>query len=97
MTDEEAKEIGSVLARGTREFVAKQLAPLLERIAVLESKPSIEYQGVYEAGKAYGVGAAVTYEGSVWIARQVTAHQPGTAASGWQLAVKRGKAGRDAR
>ena len=58
-------------------------------------------RGVYKAEHAYAPGDAVTWAGSIWIAQQVEADRgppvygkPGTAGSGWRLAVK---AGRDAR
>lgn len=57
--------------------------------------PVIEYQGVHKNGMQYDQGDSVTYGGSLWIARRATQETPGNGASDWQLAVKRGKDGKD--
>lgn len=56
-------------------------------------------KGVYKTDVQYAPGDAVTWAGSVWIAQRrddiaLPYGKPGTAGSGWRLAVK---AGRDAR
>lgn len=59
-------------------------------------------RGVYKAEHSYAPGDAVTWAGSIWIAQKLDSNgvsapsygKPGTAGSGWRLAVK---AGRDAR
>jgi hypothetical protein len=57
--------------------------------------PRITYRNVFEAGKEYSEGDAVTYAGSLWIARAVTRATPGAGATPWQLAVKKGADGRE--
>jgi collagen type III alpha len=57
--------------------------------------PRITYRNVFEAGKEYSEGDAVTYAGSLWIARAVTKATPGAGATPWQLAVKKGADGRE--
>lgn len=52
-------------------------------------------QGVYQSGKAYDAGDAVTYGGSVFIAQRDTKAAPGNGGDEWRLAVKRGKDGKD--
>jgi len=54
----------------------------------------LQYCGVYVGGKSYGIGDAVTSDGSLWICRADTAAKPG-ADGAWQLAVKRGRDARD--
>jgi len=56
--------------------------------------PGLRYCGVFVGGKSYGVGDAVTSDGSLWICRADTAAKPG-ADGAWQLAVKRGRDARD--
>lgn len=53
------------------------------------------YRGVYVAGTGYIKGDAVTYGGSLWIARDGTKEKPGDGVTAWQLAVKAGRDGRD--
>lgn len=56
----------------------------------------IEYRGVYRAGETYKPGNFVTHKGSVWAAKGVPTGEPGKDITGWQLAVKHGRDGRDA-
>ena len=52
--------------------------------------PMVIYRGVWKDAGTYAKGDAVTADGSMWIAREAPSGKPGTMASGWQLAVKRG-------
>jgi hypothetical protein len=56
--------------------------------------PSIIYKGVYQQGK-HEKGDAVTFAGSLWIAKKDTENPP-SKNDDWQLAVKRGVNGKDA-
>lgn len=68
------------------------------RVAVLEVRPTLEYKGIWQAGEFYQLGNAVTKDGSVWISRlNNTRGEPGKDPTSWQLAVKRGRDGRDTR
>jgi hypothetical protein len=69
---------------------------LRERVEAIERAGALAYDGVYEPGKAYRRGAAVTHQGSLWIAMLDTTSRPG-ASDDWRLAVKRGRDGKDAR
>lgn len=55
------------------------------------------YDGVWREGESYKAGAAVTWAGSLWIARVDTTEKPqdGRGGTDWQLAVKSGRPGRD--
>ena len=67
------------------------------RVAELEAKPALKYVGIFEEKQTYSPGEFVTCNGSVWYCRSATAGgRPGSSAS-WQLAVKRGADGKDAR
>jgi collagen type III alpha len=57
--------------------------------------PVVIDRGVWKE-QAYGKGAGVTWAGSFWIAQRETSSKPDTADSGWRLAVKRGRDGKDA-
>lgn len=59
--------------------------------------PTVIDRGVYKAGDTYDAGDAVTWAGSLWIAQKQTDAKPDTADSGWRLAVKRGRDGKDAK
>jgi len=52
------------------------------------------YRGIWRAG-VFQCGDVVTYDGSMFVATQDTDTVPGTPNSGWQLATKRGRDGKD--
>jgi hypothetical protein len=54
------------------------------------SVPAMVYRGVYERG-SHQKGDAVTWGGSVWVARRDTSEPPKGPSDDWVLAVKRGK------
>lgn len=55
----------------------------------IEKQP-LRYEGVFESGKAYGKGAFVTCDGSVWHCDENTTSRPGHSRQ-WTLAVKSGR------
>jgi hypothetical protein len=56
--------------------------------------PHTIYRGVFADGTVYQRGDAVTWGGSIFIAKETTADKPGTSPA-WTLAVKRGRDGRE--
>lgn len=56
--------------------------------------PAMVYRSVWSEG-AYAKGDAVTWDGSLWVAGDTTTERPGTGATAWRLAAKRGRDGRD--
>lgn len=56
--------------------------------------PAVIYRGVWRTGK-FEPGDAVTFGGSLFIARAKTTAKPETGSDDWQLAVKRGRDGKD--
>lgn len=62
--------------------------------ALAKRPGGLTYEGVWAAGREYAVDAFVTHSGSLWACRQQTTEQPGRSPH-WQLAVKRGRDGRD--
>jgi len=57
--------------------------------------PIVLDRGVYSDGKTYYKGNGVTWSGSFWIAQDETSGvKPGTGATAWRLAVKRGADGK---
>jgi hypothetical protein len=52
------------------------------------------YRDVFKEGDTYQRGDAVTWGGSLFIAKETTTDKPGTSPA-WQLAVKRGRDGRE--
>ncbi len=64
---------------------------MLARIETLESRPALEYRGIWKADTKYEHGAIVTHDGSAWHAEVgSTAILPGDG-NCWKLMVKRGK------
>lgn len=83
----------SVTFDGERDLVFKFV--LEERVEELAlTIPFMIYRGVWKAGE-YKRGDTITRDGSLYVAIRDTDAQPGTVESGWQLAAKRGRDGRD--
>lgn len=55
------------------------------------------YRGVHKDGEEYTRGDLVTWAGSLWHCNEPKAMKPGTPESGWQLAAKAGRPGKDAK
>ena len=92
----------SAIARVTKELFTvrdTRLQALEQRIADLEARPpGVQYRGVWATTAKYVKDEAVTWDGSLWVARiDSFGTRPGTAPACWQLAVKRGADGKGAR
>jgi hypothetical protein len=73
------------------------LAGVEGRLNELEGKPSLKYRGVWNASEAYTAGDFCTDKGSLFICKDTCIGvRPGTS-NAWQLAVQRGRDGRDRR
>ena len=59
--------------------------------------PVVIDQGIYKEGSTYVAGDGVTWGGSYWIAQSETKAKPDSLDSGWRLAVKKGRDGKDGR
>lgn len=57
--------------------------------------PFVLDRGVWREGAAYEKGDGVSYGGSFWIAQGDTTDKPDGAVTGWRLAVKKGRDGKD--
>lgn len=82
------------------EFDGERTATLVfmrgeERKAFPLTLPTLLDRGVYQPGRSYAKGDGVTWGGSFWIAQEATDSKPGEGGSGWRLAVKKGRDGRD--
>ena len=96
------KAFAGKLAPIMRDYVAEAIAPLVERLNVVEAwviefeRKGVAYRGVWQASQDYRRGDLVTLNGSIWHANVETRAKPG-AGSDWTLAVKAGRDGKDAR
>lgn len=59
--------------------------------------PTMIYRGVYQEIASYSAGDSVTWGGSLWVAEKDTDAKPDTPDSGWKLAVKKGRDGKDSK
>lgn len=59
--------------------------------------PVVLYRGVFKEGEEYSAGDSATWGGSLWIAGRDTKAKPDSPDSGWRLAVKKGRDGKDAK
>ena len=71
--------------------LSAEIAELEKRVTRVEDRPELKYAGVWRANTAYAEHAAVTHDGSIWIAREATILEPGDGSSSWTLAVKKGR------
>lgn len=62
---------------------------LLKRIESLESRPTLQYKGVFEDSESYQSGDMVTYQGSVWHCEK--SHSGAFDHEAFKLAVKKGR------
>lgn len=91
-------DIEAGAARKAASPSGKKLDALAARVAELEAGGLI-YSGIFQNSRAtYRKGTVVTHGGSAWIALRETqeGEEPGSSKA-WQLAVKRGKDGKDLR
>jgi len=72
---------------------------LLRPDSGLEAHTPLKYAGIWQAEKTHQENSLVTRDGSLWIAKRATASFPGGGAEpdAWQLCVKRGADGKDAK
>ena len=76
--------------------ITAEVKSLNQRLAEVE-KGGIRYRGVYGRSETYQRGDATTYAGSLFIAlKDFPSGDPMTTPD-WQLAVKAGRPGKDAR
>jgi len=97
MTNAQWEAIADDLVKAVTGYIARAVAPLQARIKELEGRPAgMSYRGVYRDGEAYHIADWCTHNGSLWYCHAPTKETPGQSQA-WQLAVKRGANGRDAR
>jgi hypothetical protein len=87
--------IAPVIAQHLHKLVDR-CAKLDDRIKQLEDRPSLEYRSIWSEHEQYTPGQFVTDHGSVFYCRCLTRERPSAGSSDWQLAVKRGRDGKDA-
>ncbi|WP_192178814.1 hypothetical protein [Mesorhizobium amorphae] len=70
-----------------------------KRVDEIGSRPGLTYRGVFRADVTYRLGDVTTHAGSAWhcCIESVTGVCPGDGQAMWQLMVKRGQNGKDAR
>lgn len=98
MTKAFTERLAGVIGESVRAAIAplkNRNADLEARIVALENRPQLQYLGTWSGNKSYAPGNAVTHHGSLWICKAAAATEPGIDHESWQLAVKRGRDGRD--
>jgi hypothetical protein len=90
-----AQHLGELTAKAIKDATA----PLEARIKEIEERPAgLDYKGTYRRDYNYAKNAGVTHSGSLWVAlKDKPTKEPGEVNSGWQLAVKKGRDGKDAK
>lgn len=109
MTRRTVADLAASVVTAVREHVAGALRPVERRqedferrLRALEVRGQSEqrgffYRGVWDARETYSTHDFATHDGSLWCClTDNTQDRPGTSEA-WQLSVKRGRDGRDAR
>jgi hypothetical protein len=85
------------IAHATRVAIDARYIALEARVKALEERPSLKYVGTWQPGTSYPDQAAVSFQGSIWVAHVAnTSVRPGDGMV-WQSACKRGADGKDLR
>ena len=64
------KELARDLGGAVKEYVERELAPLVKRLDALEQGPGstgVKWAGIWEPSKTYGEGSLVTRSGGPWL------------------------------
>lgn len=88
--------IAPVLHEHVIKLLDSKCAKLQERVAELEQRRGMRFRGVWNQHDQYDEGDFATDHGAGWVAKCLTRQRPDYGCSDWQLAVKRGRDGRDA-
>ncbi|RAI00141.1 hypothetical protein DLJ53_20745 [Acuticoccus sediminis] len=100
----DGEAFGAEIVSAVKGYVDRETARLAGKIAVLEARVAaseakgLAYRGVHQKAADYSRGDAVTASGSLWIAlTDIRSGEAPGASNNWQLAVKAGRDGKDAR
>lgn len=105
MTDGRTKSLGRVDGKDgitptflDAEFIGRTLRLKFDGDRACEFQLATpEYVGVFKEGETYEPGDMVTWAGSTWHCDEPKGLKPGAPDSGWTLAVKAGRPGKDAK
>lgn len=79
-------------------FAREQRLDLEARVASLEARPAVPWEGPWDAEKQFPASCFCTHGGGMWFAAAASKGvRPGTGDGVWRLAVKAGKDGKDLR
>lgn len=76
----------TVIAAEVRNYIDARLNPLAQQVHEL-GQDTMKYRGVYQPGRTYQRGEAVTLNGGLWFALETTDARPGKGGD-WKLTVK---------
>jgi hypothetical protein len=104
MAESFEEQLAAEIANLVQRHVASALKQRDDKIAALEARivdsekqaAEFRYRGVWQPGETYKKNNFITFDGSVWVCLRETEGKPGQSLD-WQLAVRRGKDGKDAR
>jgi hypothetical protein len=87
----------TAVAEATGELMQELLDPIRARLDALESSEAQKsYRGVFSTTETYARHNSVTHHGSIFVAERDAPGMPGVDGTGWRLAVKKGRDGRNA-
>jgi hypothetical protein len=86
------------MAEQLEDVVEKELISFVRELVAAEVEKQtkeIRYRGVWQPGEQYRKNNSCTYDGGFWMCLRDTQGNPGLSLD-WQLAVRKGKDGKDA-
>jgi len=104
MNNREIKALMTELAPVVRQYVVDAVAPAVTRLEAMERRlqelecRGLKYAGIWQRASDYERGSVITHAGSAFVAIRKTqsTDKPGES-DAWQMMVKAGKDGKDAR
>jgi hypothetical protein len=92
-----APTIRDTIEQAVTKLCEARIAPLEREIIELKSK-GVRFMGVHQRAVSYRLGSLVTFDGALFAAvRDVAEGEVPKSSDGWQLCVKPGRDGREAR
>jgi hypothetical protein len=95
--DPELRALEKRLLHTIAQELGKALGERDRLIAELKARSTMKYEGVWAAEKVYNVGDFVTDQGSLWHCWDANCGVRPGSSDAWQLAVRKGRDGRDAK
>ena len=73
--------LADAVVEGVKAYIVRNVGPLAARIAALESRRTMSFEGAFDPGRPYREGDCVQRSGGLYVALAETRESPGDSAS----------------